>query len=101
MSSPPKFTVLSSWNDSSNFNKFNYIFILEFTDYDDIKDPYDQVNRLFKKNKKSLEKHLENYGTKDIDWTLGKHRGNYTYGSALILRFKDKFNALAFMLEYV
>ena len=98
-----EFTVMSSWHDSSDGIGFPHIFIIEFpeTNQQNItRLVYNQIDRQFKTNKNKMVKYLTNYGDQDIDWSIGKHRGkDYNLGAALILRFKEKDNAIAFMLQ--
>jgi len=98
----PKFSLVSSWHDSTDDGKFPHIFILEFENdgwNKTIHHVYNNVAPSFKKVRKNFLSYLENYGEQDTDWSIGKHRGDFNLGAALILRFKNKNDAIAFMLE--
>jgi len=100
--SKPDFSVISSWHEKNNHGVFPHIFIIEFKDdgwNKTIHTIYNRVGPGFKRYKKMLVEYLSDYGDQGKDWSIGKHRGEFNMGAGLILRFKDKDAAIAFMLE--
>ena len=93
----PPFKILLHWNELDN--AFPHIFMIEFAS-DSATSPLEDFSRTFTTHKRNFVKYLiENFGEEPHDWMIAKHSGPHNYGAALMVGFRDKNNAAAFILE--
>lgn len=93
-----RYKILSSWNQDGL--AFPHQFKLEFVLIDqDSKNKLLDEKRLYNKAKNELKSFLkENFGDETQDWFISKYNGNYNFGSAIVLGFRDTVNAAQFYM---
>lgn len=101
MTNIPDFKIISSWNNEDTI--YSFVFMVEFLENDmslaNNKHIYNSVSGEYKIKKKKFVEFLNKYGNEGEDWMISKHRGSYNFGAAMMIGFKDKYNAMTFMLE--
>lgn len=93
-----RYKILSSWNQDGI--AFPHLFKIEFICIDlDCLAQHNDEKRLYNKAKNELRSFLkENFGDETTDWFISKYNGNYNYGSAIVLGFRETIHATYFYM---